>query len=366
MKKNIRTLRYALLAGAAVVLLAALGYWLYLEHFARTPSATDLNAELTIEVGTNPRQISRMLEEEGLVSSATNFYIYLRFVARKASLLKAGDYDFKGKMTPLEIIELLQKGLRREMRLTVPEGATKVEIADIVAKEGLANKDEFLAAMESPELLEEFGVPNVGAGGQREGVAGGIEGYLFPDTYQFPKGTPSLTILRRMHERLVEVIDPEMLKRMEQMGWSLHQVLTLAAIVEKETGQRDERPQIASVFFNRLKKRMRLQTDPTVVYAIDMFNGKIGKKHLALRHPYNTYLNAGLPPGPIASPGLAAIRAVLWPANTRYFYFVSKNDGTHQFCDTYACHQKAVRLWQINFFKKPTSAVQLPDQIPST
>ena len=329
----------------------AFAYWKYLENLASIPGENNLRVELEIKRGTSPRAISRALQEQHLVSSAFNFYTYLRFVARKAENLKAGYYVIYGTYTPNEIIKLLQKGLKKELRFTVPEGASKKEIAGIIEKAGLVSKEEMLSAMNSPELIKEFNIPEVRIGKKEISVPGGIEGYLFPDTYQFAPGTKGEVILRRMHARMLQLIDADMNKQMHDMHWSLHQVLTMASLVEKETGAFAERPLIASVFFNRLKKHMKLQTDPSVIYSIANYDGNISKKHLTMWHPYNTYAIWGLPPGPISSPGLESIRAVLWPAHTADLYFVSRNDGTHVFCPTYLCHQKAVKQWQIDYFK---------------
>lgn len=333
--------------------LALLIYWYQVETFAFAPGPNEAEIEFVIDMGTPPRQIADSLEKKGAISSAHKFYVYLRYMARKAGALRAGDYIIKPHMRPVEIIELLQKGLKKEFRFTIPEGSNKKEIAEIVAKTGLVSREDFWLAMQNPELIKEFGIPSTGAGGQKGGVSGGIEGYLFPDTYQFPKGTLSETILRRMHERLLEKMTLEMYARLDEMGWSLHKLLTMASLVEKETAHPEERPLVASVFFNRMKKGMKLQTDPTVIYSITNFDGRIAKRHLTLRHPYNTYMNNGLPPGPIDSPGMASIKAVLWPApKNKYLYFVSRNNGTHIFCETYQCHLGAVKEFQIDYFRK--------------
>ena len=194
-------------------------------------------------------------------------------------------------------------------------------------------------------------MPSTGADGQ-DGVPGGIEGYLYPDTYQFPKGTKAKTILMRMRKNLDDVFDARLTKRMEELGCTQHKVLTLAAIVEKETGQGFERPLISRVFHNRMATGMKMQTDPTVIYGIKDYDGNIRKKDLLTPHPYNTYTIKGLPPGPIASPGKAAIEAALFPAEGTMKYFVSKNDGTHIFSTTYAEHEHNVDIWQRQFFKK--------------
>jgi len=326
-------------------------YWQHLLSFSQTKGSHDVRVEFEILRGASPRTISQQLKNKNLISSAFDFYVYLRFVARKAPKLKAGYYVVHGTYTPDEIIALLQKGLKKEIRFTIPEGANKREIAAIVEASGLASQEEMLKAMENTVLLEEFLKEEGWSLKKAKRIKGGIEGYVFPDTYQFPPGTKGEEILRKMNQRMLSMFDEAMKKRMKEMNWSLHKVLTMASIVEKESADPTERAMIASVFFNRLKKRMKLQTDPTVIYGIKNYEGNIKKKHLLQFHLYNTYTNFGLPPGPIASPGLESIKAVLWPADTNYLYFVSRNDKTHVFCATYTCHQKAVKIWQVDFFK---------------
>lgn len=323
---------------------------LYLYHFADTNGPNASIVEVEITQGLSPRQIATLLEKSGVISNSTAFYYYLRFLANASSLPKAGDYEFQPSQTPAEIIDILQKGRVKEIRLTIPEGSSKVAIAQIMENAGFGKSSEILMQMDDPMLLSDFGIP---APGPKEApILGGIEGYLFPDTYFFPKKTSPAKILRRLHERLLEVITQELKAKMQEAHLTLHEVLTLASIIEKETGVFGERPRIASVFFNRLTLGMKLQTDPTVVYTIKDFLGNITKQDLMNDHPYNTYIHQGLPPGPIASPGLLAIRAVLWPETTNFLYFVSKNDGSHVFCPNLKCHEKAVKFWQLDFRKR--------------
>ncbi|MDA0712817.1 MAG: endolytic transglycosylase MltG [bacterium] len=327
------------------------GYWQMLEHFADTPGDHDVRVEFEIIRGETPKHIAVRLQSEHLISSANKFYIYLRFVAKKAQALKAGYYLINGTDTPDQIISLLQKGLKKEFPFTVPEGANKNDIAQIISNSGLASKDEVLLALKNPILFDEMvDVPELFKK-KNKVIPGGIEGYLFPDTYRFPKGTSVEIILRKMNSRMLQQFDEAVKSRMAEYNWNLHEVLTLASIIEKETGVPEERNLIASIFLNRLKIGMRLQSDPTVIYGIKNYQGNIKKKDLNSSDVYNTYAHSGLPPGPIASPGLESIRAVLWPAKTKYLYFVSKNDGTHEFCENYLCHQKAVNKWQVKYFK---------------
>jgi len=317
---------------------------------ARDPSDTALR-DVVIAKGMGPQAIARVLASAGIVDDADRFVRYVRFVAKKSGALKAGEYRLSPSMTGDALIAELSTGRVAEQRFTVREGLRKEEIARIIADAGFGSVDEILREMNEPARIKAFGVPTTGAGGQ-DGVPGGIEGYLFPDTYQFPKGTKPGAILDRMRARLDEVVDQKLQARMKEMGWNLHKTLTLAAIVEKETGQPFERPHIASVFHNRLKLKMKMQTDPTVIYGIKGYDGNIRKSDLLTPHPYNTYTIPGLPPGPIASPGKEAITAALFPDDKPDLYFVSRNDGTHIFCPTLECHNAAVQQWQVEFFKK--------------
>lgn len=345
-----------LLAGGAGV---TYGLWQDLKaqgHHAFVPDRTD-PIQVTIPKGTSPRGIARLLRDAGVIEDDTRFFRYLRFITKNAETLQAGEYVLQADMTGDEIIAELQTGRSKELRFTIPEGSRKEDIARIVGASGIATEARMLEVMQQSKWRQAFGVPDTGAGGQAQ-IPGGIEGYLFPDTYQFPKGTSAETIVQRMGERLREVVDTRMKARMNEMGWSLHKVLTLAAIVEKETGQPHERPHISSVFHNRLRKDMKLQTDPTVIYGIQNYDGNIRKKDLLTPHPYNTYTMKGLPPGPIASPGKAAIEAALWPDTNSDLYFVSRNDGTHIFCPTLTCHNAAVQKWQVEFFRQKKSRAQ--------
>ncbi len=174
-----------------------------------------------------------------------------------------------------------------------------------------------------------------------------FEGYLFPDTYHFPGDVQAEKIIQAMVKRFHAVFTPEWRTRAETLGFTVHQAVILASIVEKETGDPSERPVISSVFHNRLKRNMRLESDPTVIYGIKNFNGNITRKDLKRKTPYNTYRIKGLPAGPISNPGKESIRAVLYPANTRFLYFVSKKNGTHAFSTNLADHNRAVRQYQL-------------------
>jgi UPF0755 protein len=222
-------------------------------------------------------------------------------------------------------------------RLTIPEGYTMLQIANLVDASGITGRDAFLTALSDRRLMAEQQIE-----------ADSYEGYLFPDTYFFPKGTTAEAIVATLVSGFRRVMTDQRLERARQLGMSIHEVVTLAAMIEKETGAAEERPVISSVFHNRLKQGMRLESDPTVIYGIDDFDGNITRKHLAEKTPYNTYRIKGLPAGPIANPGEAAIEAALHPADTDYFYFVARKDGTHQFSTNIRDHNRAVSKYQLN------------------
>ena len=192
-----------------------------------------------------------------------------------------------------------------------------------------------MAAAHDPELIKRWKIPN-----------DSLEGYLFPDTYYFHKGASALDVAGSMLEQFKHNISPEWRERADALGFSMHQIITLASLIEKEAGVATERPIISAVYHNRLRNNIRLQCDPTVIYAIPNFDGNLTRKHLRLDSPYNTYRYRGLPPGPIANPGRASIEAALYPADVDYQYFVSRNDGTHQFSTTLRQHNNAVIKYQ--------------------
>ena len=323
-----------------VVLMAGIGATGLLYHHLLTWAdrpRNDAGEEklFTVAPGQGLKQTAQALEQAGLVSDALRFTVLAR-LDREDKLLKAGEYFLSTAMTPREILGQMVEGRVHLYRLTIPEGYNLAQIAAAVADAGLATPETFLAAARDPELAGRLGID-----------AATLEGYLFPDTYYFPRGLDSPTIIATMVKQFNTAFKPSWEARAKELGMSVHEVVTLASIIEKETGAPEERPLIASVFHNRLKKGMRLETDPTVIYGIPNFDGNIKRSHLETYTPYNTYKIKGLPPGPIASPGTLAIQAALYPVQSDYLYFVSKKDGTHQFSKTIKEHNAAVRKYQL-------------------
>jgi UPF0755 protein len=316
--------------GAAAAFLMDL--WAFADAPARESAETKI---LSVAPGESFSTISDRLAEEGLILLPVKFrrYAMLRGFDKR---VKAGEYELSAAMSPRRILNALVQGRVRLRRLTIPEGFDLVQIAAEVEAAGLGAAGDFLAAARDPALVKKMGL---------EGET--FEGYLFPDTYFFPKSESPEQMIAAMVERFRSVMTEDWRRRAEQIGFSVHQVVTLASIIEKETGAAAERPVIASVFHNRLKKNMRLETDPTVIYGLKDFDGNLTRKHLRTPTPYNTYKTRGLPPGPIASPGRASLKAALYPAETDYLYFVSKKDGTHHFSATFGEHRAAVRKYQL-------------------
>lgn len=301
--------------------------------YATMPVSSSADAKpivVRVPQGLDAGSIADVLEEEGVIRSAAYFRLYNR-VFGVDTKLQAGDYLLSTDLGLREIAERMQHGRVEPITVTLPEGLHLRQIADILAKEGLVDRDRFLEVAEEETLVYD-GFPPFSK------PVASLEGYLFPDTYLFVPSMTEEQIVRIMVDRFVEVALPLLRGSRAPQNLSLHEVVTLASIVEKEALFRREQPIIASVFFNRLAIDMPLQADPTVTYLFDEHRSRVLFADLEIPSPYNTYRNKGLPPGPIASPGLHAIRAVLQPEHTDYMYFVGRGDGTHVFTRTFNEH----------------------------
>jgi UPF0755 protein len=306
-----------------------------------TPMST-IPSEVTYEIrqGSNLSKVAADLEQRGLIRNAKVLVLYAK-LKRLSNSLKVGEYILGPHMTPVEILNILNSGKSVGRSFTVPEGLNVFEIAEMYEEEGFGERSEFLNLVFDATFVREvlgFSAPS-------------LEGYLYPETYSLTKFTSTRELLKKMVSTFDEAYSQEVGSNAPD-GWTKHQVVTLASIIEKETGAPEERPLISSVFHNRMKKRMRLQTDPTILYGIALDNKKvilkISREDLKRPHPYNTYLINGLPPGPIANPGAEALSAVIAPETSEFLYFVSQNDGTHVFSETYEQHSEAVRRFQMN------------------
>lgn len=322
-----------------LVVFLSLGFGLFLISPADQSGKEEV---FVVREGSSLREVAGDLQNRGLVKSKTLFVLWSRIMGYSKGI-KSGEYMLSAAMPPAKILEKLRRGLILTHIITIPEGYAREQVAELLHEKQLVNRNVFLSLTEEPSILKTYGVSGTS-----------LEGYLFPDTYQFARGIspPSMidTMVRRFWQMVGPLTDPA-----RETGMSMKDIVTLASIVEKETGRPEERPLIASVFLNRLKRGMRLESDPTVIYGMQSFDGNLKKKDLAQESPYNTYVIHGLTPGPICNPGLDAIKAVIFPAETEYLYFVSKNDGSHQFSRTLSEHNRAVERYQRGSKGKKTS-----------
>jgi len=305
-----------------------------------TPAGDDPTVVVfTINPGETAATIAPRLQRQGLVSDAQLFRWLVRYRGVDAQL-EAGDYELRADMTMDEIIESLQHGRLREVSATIPEGKRSEEVAALLEEQGLVDSQTFMALVESGEFAYDFLYDHP------EGAPSSVEGFLFPETYRIPVDYGAAQIIDLMLLAFAQAFSPEMRQMAADKGMSIYEVVTLASIVEREAVLAEERPIIANVYLNRLEQGMYLQSDPTVQYALGYQEdtGQWWKIPMSLEEdvpfdsPYNTYLYPGLPPGPICSPGLASMRAVLEPADTNYLFFFSKFDGSHAFAETYEEH----------------------------
>jgi UPF0755 protein len=283
--------------------------------------------------GSSLKKLADELEKEKIIGSSTLFVLYGR-ISGVSGKVQAGAYQFTDAMTPVEILRKLASGDVFEKKFAVPEGYSIFQIAEMLDSRGYFKKELFLKECRNPLLLKEFGI-----------AAETVEGYLYPSTYNLVKLDEPAALIRQMAGQFRKVYAEKFSVLESATRLSQIQIITLASIVEKEAVVPQEKPVIASVFLNRLKKGIPLQSDPTATYGIRAFGGKVSGSDVRRDTPYNTYLLKGLPPGPIGNPGADAIEAVLQPARTGYYYFVAKSDGTHHFSVSLDEHNRAVRLY---------------------
>ncbi|MCG8549002.1 MAG: endolytic transglycosylase MltG [Desulfobacterales bacterium] len=319
-------------------ILAVIGVaMLWMSRFIKAPADTrSQSVTFTVSSGQHLNTIARNLKGQGLISNLSAFKFYVR-IKKAATRIKAGEYEMNTGMSPKTILSLLTSGKNKLYRFTVPEGRNLKEIAILAREAGLCSARHFLSLCNDPEFINQLNVPGMS-----------LEGYLFPETYFFSKETDCKTLITTMVSTFNRTFNDRWKSKAKEIGLSVHDVVILASIIEKETGNAKERPLIASVFHNRLKRNMRLESDPTVIYGVSDYDGRIRYKHLRRVTPYNTYKINGLPAGPIANPGAKSLEAALYPAQTNYLFFVSKNDTTHKFSTNLRDHNKAVRKYQLN------------------
>lgn len=298
---------------------------------------------VSIPKGASLSEIGGMLQDHNIISSKLVFKL-VAMIRGEQRNVKAGDYLLKTSSDAGEVLDLLISGKTLVYAVTIPEGYNVFQIAELLEKKGFASRNEFLLAVQDEAFIKELGIE-----------VSTLEGVLFPDTYLLRPAEQgsSKAIIRKMVSRFRQVYDLHIKDTAEGNGWSPAQVITLASLIEKEA-KANEHALVSAVFHNRLRKNMRLQSDPTVIYGIKPMGAKITRADLDRKHPYNTYQITGLPPGPIANPGKDSLLAAVNPANVDFLYFVSKNDGSHQFSSNLTDHNRWVNLYQ----RQPTSSTQ--------
>ncbi len=301
-----------------------------------------------VQPGHSLQHIARTLTQQGLISSPRLFVFWARALGF-ATQLKAGEYELHSQMSPQRVLEILSSGRSVEHSITFHEGLNMHQMGQMLEQRGLGKREDFLSLCKDPELIRRLVGEDLPS----------LEGYLFPETYKLSKRARLEGLIETMFENFSSAwrkaqrpqkASSRGFRDLGGVSLTRHQVVVLASMVEKETGAPEERPRIASVFFNRLKKRMRLASDPTIIYGVLAQSGimlkNIKKKHILQKTPYNTYKIPSLPKGPIANPGLEALRAVLYPEQSEFLFFVSKNNGTHHFSKSYKEHKRYVDKYQ--------------------
>jgi UPF0755 protein len=334
--KTISSMHQRVRKRIALGLIILLAPVLFLAVYAIRP-IDNRAVEVTIYIpkGAGFFEIAAILDHAGMVKHKLPFVVLTKLKGAAGSI-KPGEYELSTALSPNEIINKLYKGEIKIRRVTIPEDFTLKQIADRLIKEGLVTEAGFLSLSTDPAFLASLDIDAVSA-----------EGYLYPDTYDFHRGMAESEIIRKMVSRFREKVTPEMIARASQLGLSDSAFVTLASLIGKETGHKEEKARISAVFHNRLKRGMKLQSDPTAVYRLDAYRSVVRRKDLDNDTSYNTYKISGLPPGPIANPGIDSLQAVLHPAPVKDLYFVSKNDGTHVFSSNLAEHAQAVLKYQI-------------------
>ncbi len=330
-------------------ILGALLMGLIVNKLFNTPLNKDYTEPTLIEVkkGETFKSISHKLEDKHLIKHWWSVYLLTKIVKEedktKLQKLHIGEYKISASLTPKEILNKFLSGDVVFYDITIPEGSTLKDISKIITESKLTTKEDIESVLYKSKQLSRALRLNLGLS------AKSFEGYLFPETYKFSRPIKAESIVTKMYKEGQSRITDKMKRRAQEIGMSIKDIINLASIIEKETGNSKERATISSVFHNRLRIGMPLQSDPTVIYGIPNFSGNLTKQDLRRNSPYNTYVNKGLPFTPICNPGIESIKAALYPDSTEYVYFVSKNDGsgTHYFSKTYKEHKKAVQVFQL-------------------
>lgn len=329
--KRLKNVLFGLVALMSVLIIVLGGYF-YLD----SPPKHPLNkgkVKFIVNKGDSLKIVARKLKNQNLIKSY-KFFVFIAKISRVSTGIKSGEYLIREGLKASEILKMLSEGEVVTVRITIPEGFTVMQIANMLESKGIVNKIDFINATKNEEILKKYGIPFSSA-----------EGFLFPDTYIISKDLNANQIveimIKRFFEELNKLTNNKPLNRDE-----LKKVIIIASLVEKEAKKDDERSIIAAVFYNRLKMGKRLQSCATVQYVLGKAKERLLYRDLKVKSPYNTYLHKGLPPGPISNPGSKSLWAAIHPANVGYLYFVSKHDGSHYFSKTYSEHLKAIKMYR--------------------
>ncbi len=326
-----------------IVLLTATSIYSFLYTH---PSTEAVTKTVLVPQGASFGIIAMELKKEGIITNAGRFSLLARFKGA-VKRIKAGEYEFTASMLPTEVLDRMATGQTKDYYVTIPEGYNIREIAAVLDDLNILDKGEFIEKAMDASFAASLGIDG-----------NSCEGYLFPDTYRFTKGMTAEDIIKKMALKFNKVYSEIEYKMPYGLKMPKKQIVALASIIEKESGDDSEKPIISAVFHNRLKVGMRLESDPTVIYGIENFNGNLTKKDLFTRTAYNTYRIYGLPSGPIANPGRTSLEAALSPSRVPYLFFVSKNDGTHFFSRNLREHNRAVQFYQKRLAKNQKTGIK--------
>ncbi|MFW6129145.1 MAG: endolytic transglycosylase MltG [Candidatus Aminicenantaceae bacterium] len=319
-----------------IILILFVSYWLGLEFHSVTLISPE-NKYFEVKKGNTINIIAQNLKKNGFIKK--KYLLVLEYkLFFHSETIKAGKYAFSSPTSIRNILMTMIEGKVYFRPITIPEGLTRKEIAQLLESKHSINKTEFLKASSNTDLIKEL-----------DKSAENLEGYLFPETYHFQKDVTAETIVSSMISQFKSIFNNNWKKRAEEINMNIREVVILASIIEKETSLPQEKKIVSGVFHNRLKMNMKLDCDPTIIYILKeqgVFKGDLRYKHMDINSPYNTYLYPGIPPGPICNPGKTSLEASLYPEDRGYLYFVSKNDGSHHFSRTFKEHQRAVRKYQ--------------------
>jgi UPF0755 protein len=331
LKRLFKTLTYILIVG----LLTVASFMVTFNNWLNQPLVLTEETVVRINAGDTLTKLSYQLEKDNLLSHPRWLIVYAKITRQTG--LKIGEYKLPKQVTPKTLLDTLRDGDVINYSVTLVEGKTFKEFMRVLATQ--EQLERTLTNKSFDEIIKQLQIDIEHP-----------EGWFYPDTYQYVAGSSDVDILLRAHNKMQRVLDEQWLNRAKDLPYkNAYEALIMASIIEKETGVAYERPEISGVFVRRLRKGMRLQTDPTIIYGLgDAYTGNIRRRHLTQKTPYNTYVINGLPPTPIAMPASAAINAALNPAAGKTLFFVAKGDGSHQFSETLRQHNKAVQNYQIN------------------